>query len=87
MFSYFLDAPDYMVWLDVDNTLYASNTKIAQLMTERIYSEWMPISSLEFYLFNEILKNTLSMIWEWTKNKHAFFIVIIIPNTVWLYGV
>lgn len=34
---YLSDAPDLMVWLDVDNTLYTSNTKIAQLMTERIH--------------------------------------------------
>lgn len=33
------DAHQYHVWLDIDNTLYTSNTKISELMTQRIHCE------------------------------------------------
>lgn len=32
------DDREYIIWLDIDNTLYTSNARISQLMTERIHS-------------------------------------------------
>lgn len=31
-------APEFIVWLDIDNTLYTSNARISELMTEKIHS-------------------------------------------------
>jgi len=32
------DAPEYIIWLDIDNTLYTSNSRISDLMMHKIHS-------------------------------------------------